>query len=212
VLLSGGIDSATCVYLMRERGYAVRTLTLVYGSMARSELGAAKAVARAAKVKEHRVARLPDLLEAGDIKGAEFEGLPRTYIPMKNSIFYSYASSYSEEVGADAIVGGHNSEDSQVFRDVGPRFFDPLGRAIRAGSARLEARGTRLVRPLEMKSKKEVVKLAASLRVPLQLTWSCHGDGKLHCWRCAGCLGRRLSFQEAGIPDPIYPSRAGKIT
>jgi 7-cyano-7-deazaguanine synthase len=212
VLLSGGIDSATCVYLMKDNGYSVRALTMVYGSMASRELDAAKSLARAARVKDHRIARLPDLKEAADIAGVRFVGLPATYVPMRNSIFYSYASSYSEEVGADVIVGGHNSEDARVFRDVGPKFFASLERTLWAGSARLEARKTRLIRPLEDRSKAEVIELAASLRVPLELTWSCNRDGQLHCWKCPGCRARRGSFQAAGIHDPVYPVRTGKIS
>ncbi len=211
MLLSGGIDSATCLYEVRE-SYEVRALTLKYHGIAAREVWSAKAVVRAAGIFEHRFVRLPDLKEAGEISGGRFAGYPPAYIPMRNSIFYSFAASYAEEIGADVVVGGHNRDDARVFRDVSSRFFDNLQRAFWAGSKIMEARKTRLLRPLANKTKAEVVELAAKAGVPLELTWSCHRDGREHCWECQGCVGRMDSFKRAGVPDPLGRSRATKIT
>jgi 7-cyano-7-deazaguanine synthase len=141
--------------------------------------------------------------EASDIRGSRFPGLPLTYIPMRNAVFYSLAASYAEEVRADCIVGGHNRDDLRVFRDVAPKFFANLQNAFWAGSKILNERKTRILRPLSSKSKAEVIRLAFSLGVPLGLTWSCHMDGAEHCWRCEGCIGRTRSFERAGIRDPL---------
>ncbi len=212
MLLSGGIDSATCVRLMKER-YNVRTLTFGYHGMARRELEAARAIVRAAGVSEHRFVRLPDLLEAGDIRRVTFVGVPSTYIPMRNSIFYSLAASYAEEVGADFIVGGHNKEDVRTFADAAPAFFDALQRAFRVGSPILKKRRTRILLPLSEKTKAQVVRLASSLEVPLGLTWSCHGESGNHCWECDGCRARMAAFEKAGVVDPLRePGEAGKIS
>jgi 7-cyano-7-deazaguanine synthase len=202
VLLSGGIDSATALQLMSE-DYLVRAITFEYHGVARSELRAARAISSQAGVKEHRFVRVPDLREAADIPGAVFTGLPPTYIPLRNAVFYSLAASYAEEVGACAIVGGHNKDDSMVFQDVRPGFFRPLEKAILAGSSILRARRLRIVRPLRLKTKAEVIHLADEIGVPLELTWSCHRDGKKHCWNCPGCLSRLRSFAEAGVKDPL---------
>ena len=211
MLLSGGVDSATCLYLIRAH-HAVRALTFEYHGIAARELQSAKAIAAEAGVVEHRLTRLPDLREAADIPGARFPGLPPTYIPLRNSIFYSIAAAYAEETGAGSIVGGHNRDDSGVFRDVSPEFFTTLERAFWAGSAVLRRNKTRIVRPLKNRTKVQVVRLAASLKVPLELTWSCHRDGSEHCWRCDGCASRRDSFTKAGVKDPLDPQREGKIT
>jgi len=211
VLLSGGIDSATCLYLIRVT-HEVRALTFEYHGIAGRELQSAKAVAARAGVVEHRFVRLPDLREAGDIRGVRFEGLPRTYIPLRNSIFYSLAASYAEETRAALIVGGHNRDDSRIFRDVSPEFFAALERAFLVSSPILRGVGTRIARPLSRKSKAQVVKLAASLGVPLELTWSCHRNLKEHCWSCDGCLSRKESFRRAGVLDPLFPHGEGKIT
>lgn len=210
MLLSGGIDSATSLYLVRTAG-PVRALTFAYHGVARQELEAAKAVAARAGVQEHRFVRLPDLREAGDIKGAKFKGLPPSYIPLRNSIFYSFAASYAEEIGATAIVGGHNKDDQEVFADVSSEFFSALEKALWAGSPILRRNRTRIARPLDSKSKVQVVKLADSIGVPLELTWSCHRNGRVHCWRCEGCLSRARSFVKAGVNDPLAPFVRGKL-
>ncbi|MDG7010204.1 MAG: 7-cyano-7-deazaguanine synthase [Nitrososphaerota archaeon] len=210
MLLSGGIDSATALYMVR-REYSVRALTFEYHGIARQELRASESIASRAGVSEHRLVRVPDLREAGDIPGGHFGGLPPTYIPLRNSVFYSFAASYGEEVGASVLVGGHNRDDLEVFRDVTPRFFSSLERAFRAASPILDKNRLRIVRPLGRMTKPKVISLASSLGVPLERTWSCHGDGKAHCWKCDGCLARRRSFAEVGVPDPLSPDR-GKIT
>ena len=167
------------------------------------EISAAKAIADGARVSEHRFVRLPDLREAEDIPGVDFGRLPPIYVPMRNAIFYSFAASYAEEVSATAIVGGHNADDEKVFADVSSGFFESLQRAFLAGSPILRKRGIRIERPLSRMDKADVVKLAESQGIPLALTWSCHRDGKEHCWECQGCNSRRAAFKKAGIRDPL---------
>ncbi|MDA4127441.1 MAG: 7-cyano-7-deazaguanine synthase [Thaumarchaeota archaeon] len=202
MLLSGGIDSATCLYLTKDK-YRIRALTFVYEGIAERELNSAGDLAKAACVAEHRLVRLPDLKEASEIGGQKFPGYPPTYIPMRNSVFYSFAASFAEEVRADYLVGGHNKDDLAVFRDTSPRFFAGLEMSFRAGSKILAARKTRILRPLEGRTKAQVVKLASRIGVPLELTWSCHRDGGDHCWECAGCAMREEAFGEAGTEDPL---------
>ena len=180
----------------------MRALTFQFKGISKAELAAAKRIAKSSGVSQ-RIVRLPDLREASDIRNARFPGLPLTYIPMRNAVFYSFAASYAEEVRADCIVGGHNRDDQKVFRDVGAGFFANLEKAFWAGSKILDERRTRILRPLHSKTKPEVIRLASSLGVPLELTWSCHEDGRTHCWRCDGCLGRLRAFERAGVPDPL---------
>ncbi|HUK80189.1 MAG TPA: 7-cyano-7-deazaguanine synthase [Nitrososphaerales archaeon] len=210
MLLSGGIDSATALYLTKKK-WAVRALTFEFNGIARSELAAARAIASRAGVLGHRVVRLPDLKETADIVGFRPRGLPLNYIPLRNSIFYSFAASYAEETGAVSIVGGHNRDDSRVFVDVSPEFFRFLQRAFRSGSQILRMNGLQISRPLSRLGKPAVIRLAASTGVPLELTWSCHRDFEKHCWRCDGCLTRARCFREADTVDPLS-AKMEKIT
>lgn len=181
----------------------MRALTFEYHGIAKQELASARSIAAEAETVEHRFVRLPDLKEASDIPGAAFEGLPPTYIPLRNAIFYSYAASYAEEAAASVIVGGHIGDDTAVFKDVGSEFFSHLQRALLAGSAVLRKSGLKIVRPLKQRDKVSVLKLAASLGVPLELTWSCHRSGRSHCWKCPGCASRERAFEMAGLEDPL---------
>ena len=192
--------------------FRTRALTFSYKGIARGEIMAARRVCATENLVEHRFVNLPDVRESGDIPGGRFEGLPPTYIPMRNAIYYSLASAYAEEVGADLIVGGHNRDDPLVFPDSGAKFFKAFERMVWAGSPILERRGTRIVRPLKARTKARVVRLGHSLKVPFELTWSCHRDGSGPCWTCDGCRGRSEAFYRAGVVDPLRTSRAGKIS
>jgi 7-cyano-7-deazaguanine synthase len=211
VLLSGGIDSAACLYLLKDE-YQVRALTFEYHGIARREVESAKAIAARAGVVEHRFFRLPDLREAADIQGGKFGDLPPTYIPMRNSIFYSVAGSYAEEKRIPLIVGGHNKDDAKVFRDARGPFFETLERTLLSGSTILNRQRTRIRRPLSEKTKVQVVKLAAALGVPFELTWSCYRTGTEPCWNCTGCISRLESFKGAGLLDPLGDFGQTKVT
>jgi len=187
-------------------------MTFVYHGIGSRELKAAKEIATAAGVEEHRFVRLPDLREAGDIRSDSLAGKPSAYIPGRNGIFYSLAASYAEEVGADLIVGGHNKDDVRLFEDASPTFFLLLQHALRSGSPTLRKRRTRISLPLSKMTKAEVVKLASSMKVPLGLTWSCHRNGRAHCWDCEGCKARAAAFARARVPDPLRATvNLGKI-
>ena len=189
----------------------MRALTFEYNGIASSELHAAEEISSRAGVIEHRLVRLPDLKEAADIAGFRPRGLPPTYIPLRNIIFYGFAASYAEETGAASIVGGHNGDDSRVFADVSPAFFRSLQRALWSGSRILRQNRLQVVRPLRRLTKPAVIRLAASTGVPLELTWSCHRYSEKHCWRCDGCVSRMRCFKEAGVPDPLR-AQIEKIT
>jgi 7-cyano-7-deazaguanine synthase len=177
----------------------------VYDGTSKGELRAARSLARVGGASEHREVRLPDLREAEDIEGAAFPGKPPSYIPMRNSLFYSLGASYAEERMATRIIGGHNRDDLETFEDAGNEFFSKLQAAFWAGSTILKRCETRIERPLRTRTKPEVLKYALRLGVPFERTWSCHANGRRHCWRCAGCSSRARAFAEARIRDPLAP-------
>jgi 7-cyano-7-deazaguanine synthase len=157
-------------------------------------------------VLEHRFLRMPDVREAGDMVGSKEltrKAVPATYIPMKNAVYYSLAAAYAEEKGADCIIGGQNADDKRFFEDTSEEFFASLQKTITSSSPRLRRWGMKVLRPLKDKSKAEVVALAAGMGVPLELTWSCHRSGEVHCWKCEGCVRRAEAFRAAGVADPL---------
>jgi 7-cyano-7-deazaguanine synthase len=177
---------------------------VLFNGIAEGEVSSAKAIARAAGVAEHRIVRIPDLREVGDMEAkGKFAGLPPTYIPSRNMIFYSLAASFAEETGADYIIGGHNRDDLRIFEDTSREFFTSLQQTIWSSSERLRKRRTTILRPLQNRTKPEVIPLAVELEVPLGLTWSCHAVGRVPCLRCEGCINRREAFAKAGVVDPL---------
>ncbi len=148
---------------------------------------------------------IPSLKEIGDMEGRDsFQGLPPTYIPARNLIFYSLAASFAEEVGANYIMGGHNKDDLRIFEDTTGEFFANLQKSIWGSSERLRRNRTTILRPLQHMTKPEVISLAAGLGVPLGHTWSCHSEGDLPCLECEGCVGRREAFAKASVADPLH--------
>ena len=172
--------------------------------MAEGELAGAREIGRRASVLEHRFFPIPELREVGDMAERRgLAGLPSAYIPMKNAIYYSVAAAFAEEVGASRIMGGHNRDDTRVYDDTSDLFFRDLQRTLRGGSERLRSRRLTIWRPLRGLDKASVVSLGSRLRVPFELTWSCHREGVEHCWRCLGCLQRKKAFRAAGVKDPL---------
>jgi 7-cyano-7-deazaguanine synthase len=189
----------------------VRALTIEIHGTANAELRAARLLGKRVGVFEHRFVRVPDLREAGDIEGSKElsrRSIPPTYIPMKNAIYYSLAAAFAEEKGSDCIIGGHNGDDKRLFEDASEEFFAGLQKTFTSASPRLRKRGLKILRPLKDMAKAEVVALAAEVGVPLELTWSCHGTGEEHCWRCDGCRRRLETFRAAGVEDPLVSKKA----
>lgn len=175
-----------------------------FHAMAPGELRASRRLGRSAGVLEHRYVAVPDLRELEDMGPApSLAGLPPSYIPMKNAVYYSFAAAFAEETGASVIIGGHNGDDGEVFEDTSAAFFEDLQAAFRVGSSRLRKSRLRIWTPLSSMKKAEVVRLGDRLGVPFEMTWSCHQEGRKHCWSCHGCLQRVQAFETAGVKDPL---------
>jgi 7-cyano-7-deazaguanine synthase len=216
-LLSGGLDSSTCLALARRGGYAVYALSFDYGQRHRVELEAAARVAAAVGVERHMVVKLG--LDAiggsaltADIavpKGRRAEemahGIPITYVPARNTIFLSYALAWAEVLESSDVFIGVNALDYSGYPDCRPEYIEAFERmanlATRAaveGKTKLEIHA-----PLLRLGKAEIVKLAAELRLDFSLTHSCYdpdSSGRA-CGQCDSCLLRRKGFEEAGIAD-----------
>ncbi|MDR0544013.1 MAG: 7-cyano-7-deazaguanine synthase QueC [Odoribacteraceae bacterium] len=214
VLLSGGVDSTTALYLAKEEGFGeLHALTFLYGQKHGRELDAAKAAAKAAGVKAHEIIRLPlgqwghsSLTDAarpvadGEL---EREGTPETYVPARNMVFLAVAASYADAMEIEDIYIGVSQVDYSGYVDCRESFVRAMEEAINRGTV-LGAEKGRRVRvhaPFLHLTKAEEVRLGRRLGVDYSLTWSCYRGGERPCGACDSCLLRAKAFREAGVED-----------
>ncbi len=217
-LLSGGLDSATCLALARRNGYETYALSFDYGQRHRVELAAAARVAESLGAAAHRVMEL-DLRVFGnsaltadiDVPKGRDEAtmdaeIPVTYVPARNTIFLSLALAWAEVLEAQDIFIGVNALDYSGYPDCRPEFiaaFESMSNlATKAG---VEGRTKiKIHTPLISLTKAGIVKLGRELGLNFSLTHSCY-DPDQHgrpCGLCDSCLLRRKGFAEAGLVDP----------
>jgi len=204
-LLSGGIDSATALYLTKRQTDDIYSINMIYDDSYDAEAEASKKIAAAAHVKDH----LTILLTFFKDIEQRYHPTPSTetspaYVPARNIVFYGVAAAYAETLKANLIVFGSNADDAKELPDARPGFIQLMNELIRGGTrAGQEGFAMEVVNPLINYSKREVLELAMELKVPLELTWSCYEDGKIPCGKCRGCIGRRKAFNEIGVSDPL---------
>ena len=216
-LLSGGLDSATCLALARREGYACYALSFDYGQRHSVELEAAARVARSLGAERHQVVEIGLDKFGGSALTADIavpkaraldamsQAIPLTYVPARNTIFLSVALAWAEVLESSDIFIGVNALDYSGYPDCRPEFIEAYERmANLATKAGVEGRTRlRIHTPLIRLSKAEIIRLAAELGVPFALTHSCYDprpDGS-PCGECDACLLRRKGFAEVGIED-----------
>lgn len=216
VLLSGGLDSATCLALAREQGFAAYAISFDYGQRHAQELECAKALAQALGAAEHKIIRLDPkgftgsaltdanlaIPEAGPTPENE---VPITYVPARNSIFLAFALGYAESLGARDIFIGVNAVDYSGYPDCRPAFIQAFERmANLATKAGLDGDGFHIRTPLQQLSKAEIIREGLRLGLDYGLTLSCYQvDQKGRpCGRCDSCHYRSLGFSQLGLVDP----------
>ena len=215
VLLSGGLDSATTLYVAKKQGYKVLALSFDYGQRHKRELNSARKIARLANVglKVVKVA-LPwkgsSLLDSGlkipsySFISAGKTKIPSTYVPARNTIFLSFALSYAEAIKANAIFIGANVLDYSGYPDCRPKYFKAFSRLSKqATKCGTEHKEIKILTPLIDLTKADIVKLGMKLRVPFEHTWSCYEGKKKPCGICDSCCLRAKGFIEAGQKDPL---------
>ncbi|MGE0712188.1 MAG: 7-cyano-7-deazaguanine synthase QueC [Planctomycetota bacterium] len=215
VLLSGGLDSATALAIARAEGFEPHALSFAYGQRHAVELEAARRVAAAQGVADHRVATIDLRLFGGSALTAALEvpkdrdpdgaEIPITYVPARNTIFLSFALAFAEVLGAQDVFIGVNALDYSGYPDCRPEYvaaFEAMANlATRAG---VEGQRLRIHTPLIQLSKAEIVRRGLALGVDYALTISCYdpdAEGR-GCGRCDACQLRLRGFREAGVQDP----------
>ena len=215
VLVSGGLDSATCLAIARAAGHACYALSFAYGQRHSAELQAAARVARDLGAVEHRVMTI-DLAAFGGSaltdrsiavpEGPGVGGIPVTYVPARNTVFLAFALAWSEVLGAHDIYIGVNAVDYSGYPDCRPQFVAAFERMANLAT-REGVEGEvplRIRTPLIDLSKADIIRRGAALGVDFARTVSCYqadDDGRA-CGRCDSCRLRREGFAAAGLPDP----------
>ena len=214
VLLSGGLDSATCLAIAQNAGFDCYCLSLDYGQRHSTELDAATRVAKALGAKEHRVLRL-DLAAFGGsaLTARNIEvptdgvgsGIPVTYVPARNTIMLSLALAWAEVLESRDVFVGVNAVDYSGYPDCRPEFvaaFENL--ANLATKAGVEGSRMTIHAPLIDLTKAEIIRQGSALGVDYGLTISCYqaDDQGRACGVCDSCRLRQEGFLAAGVADP----------
>lgn len=218
-LLSGGLDSATCLGVARRDGFACYALSFDYGQRHVQELDAARRVAEQLGAADHRVANIDLRMFGGSAltdaiavpkheRVEEIEsGIPITYVPARNTIFLSFAMAWAEVLGAEHIYLGVNAIDYSGYPDCRPEFIAAFEKMANLGTKTgVEgATSLKIETPLISLTKAGIIALGNSCGVDYSLTHSCYDPASAGapCGACDSCLLRAKGFAEAGIPDPL---------
>ena len=213
VLLSGGLDSATCLAIARDAGFETYALSVEYGQRHAAELAAAKRVAAALGAVAHRVAHVdlgqfggsaltdPSLeVPTGGVDGS----IPITYVPARNTIMLSIAMAWAEVLGAQHLYVGVNAVDYSGYPDCRPAFIEAFETmANLATKAGVEGQRLTIHAPLIDLSKAQIITRGSALGVDYRMTVSCYQDDEegLACGVCDSCRLRREGFAAAGLGD-----------
>ncbi len=217
ILLSGGLDSATCLALAKSEGYECYALSFDYGQRHEIELESAKNIAKQCGVKDHIVINI-DLKKWGGSaltdsnievpKAGEFTDIPPTYVPARNTIFLSFATAWAEVLNIKDIFIGVNSVDYSGYPDCRPKFIESFEKTATLGTKAVdEGWSFKIHTPLQFLNKSDIIKKGIELDIDYSLTHSCYNpnnEGKA-CGECDSCELRRKGFELANIADPtIY--------
>ncbi len=216
VLLSGGLDSATALFVALREGYRPHCLIFDYGQRHRKEIAQAIKIAQYAHAAYTLVkitlpwkgSSLLDkkmaLPQRRSLQHIGAQKIPSTYVSMRNIIFLSFAASCAESIKARSIFIGANIRDYSGYPDCRPEFFKAFQETLQKGSkSGVENRGIKIMTPLIRKTKAQIIALGQKLKVPYHLTWSCYGGGKFPCGVCDSCILRKKGFDELDMKDPL---------
>ncbi|MDP6651748.1 MAG: 7-cyano-7-deazaguanine synthase QueC [Gammaproteobacteria bacterium] len=215
VLVSGGLDSATCLAIANDQGYRCYALSFDYGQRSSSELQAAERVVASCDIEQHKIIDL----QIGELGGSALTdesidvpeqatgSIPVTYVPARNTVFLSYALAWAEIVAVEAIFIGVNALDYSGYPDCRPEYIAAFQKLIDlATRTGVEGGSIRLQTPLLNLTKAEIIKTGVGLGVDYGNTVSCYqadSSGKA-CGRCDSCRLRQQGFVNAGVEDPTH--------
>jgi 7-cyano-7-deazaguanine synthase len=217
VMLSGGLDSATCLYWAKGNFSQIYAITFDYYNRIENEKKATVALSEKASTLELFRISIPFIKEYSDFNGVKYA--PHTmddrwssYIPARNLIFYSIAAHYAEFLDIKWIIGGHNRDDGLFFKDATAPFIKDMNSLFNQGCSYCDGKRYTILAPLADMDRIGIISLAIKLKVPLDLTWSCHRGGETHCGQCYACKRRYEASRFLGISDPVFSTSIDKTS
>ena len=214
VLVSGGLDSATCLAVSHAAGYACYALSFDYGQKHRAELHAAQRLAQRYAIA-HQIMDLPAVGRLGGSALTDTQhqvpdhqdtsDIPLTYVPARNTIMLSLALGWAEVLSAERIVVGVSSVDYSHYPDCRPEYIAAFQKVAQLATKRgVEGHLLVIDAPLQYKTKAETIQMGLAVGLDYGQTVSCYRatDEGLACGTCSSCHLRKKGFQEAGIVDP----------
>ena len=217
ILLSGGLDSTTCLAIAKNQGFDLNALTLNYGQRHDFELKSAQKIVDHFKIKNHSVVNI-NLAQFGgsaltdeidvpkDRSESEMTDIPITYVPARNTVFLSLALAWAETINAFNIFIGVNVLDYSGYPDCRPEYIAAFEKTANlATKAGVSGERFKIHTPLINMKKSEIILNGLKLGVDYSLTSSCYDPLKngIPCGHCDACILRLKGFQEADAIDPL---------
>lgn len=218
VLLSGGLDSTTCLSICKADGFIPHAISFRYGQRHAVELERAKLVAARAGVAKHAIidlhlegfggSALTDRaieVPKHDSPDQIGDDIPITYVPARNTVFLAYALAWAEVIGAMDIYVGVNALDYSGYPDCRPEYIAAFEQmANLATKSAVQGNRMKIHAPLIHLTKAQIIRRGLELGVDYSITSSCYDPGPdgTPCLRCDSCLLRLKGFAENGMTDP----------
>ena len=214
VLLSGGMDSATALSIAKSKRLSCYALTINYGQKHSTEIEKAKLIANHFQVIEHKIIEIDLTVFGGsaltdksiDIPENESQGIPVTYVPARNTIFFSLALAWAEVIGANSIYSGVNAIDYSGYPDCRPEYIEAMQELVNlATKATVEGNSIAIEAPLLSMNKIDIIKKGIENDVDFSKTVSCYQLTRQSksCGVCDSCRIRLKAFEELNLIDRI---------
>lgn len=212
-IVSGGMDSVTLGYLLREQGHKLHLISFDYGQRHRKELDYARRCAERLSAQYHSIdlQNLSILLGGSALTDSDVavpdghyaeETMKITVVPNRNAIMLSIAAGYAVSVGAKGIAAAIHAGDHFIYPDCRPEFAQAFEHMVKLATEGFSDPEFRFLTPFINKSKAEIVTIGTRLGVPFEDTWSCYKGLEFHCGTCGTCVERKEAFLLAGVIDP----------